>query len=104
MKRLLLAAAALAMLAMPCLAAPVSSLSCDEIVRSGWDKMPDVADYIQTLPGSDQLGFGSECHLGSLVFAQCFVEPRWSVKKAIDTLIWKATHGKRLPDTPVCGA
>jgi hypothetical protein len=78
--------------------------SCDTIVRSGWDKMPDVADYIKSLPGSEKLGFGSECHLGSLVFAQCFLEPRWSVKRAIDELIRKARDGKKLPDTPVCGA
>jgi hypothetical protein len=79
-------------------------LSCDTIIRDGWNKMPDVADYILAKPGSDKLGFGSECHLGSLVFAQCFVEPRWSVKKAIDVLIQKAATGKKLPDTPVCGA
>ena len=29
---------------------------------------------------------------------------RQTVRQAIDALIWKATHGKRLPDTPVCGA
>jgi hypothetical protein len=79
-------------------------LSCDTIVRQGWNNMPDVAEYIRTKPGSDKLGFGSECHLGSLVFAQCFLEPRWSVKKAIDVLIHKAVTGKRLPETPVCGA
>jgi hypothetical protein len=80
-------------------------LSCDELIRNGWDRMPDVADYIHTLRGSDRLGFGSECHLGSLVFAQCFAESRrQTVREAIAALIWKATHGKRLPDTPACGA
>ena len=104
MNRLLLSAAVLAMTPMSAVADP-PDLSCDEIVRNGWNKMPDVADYIRTLPGSDKLGFGSECHLGSLVFAQCFAESRrQTVRRAIDALIWKATHGKRLPDTPVCGA
>jgi hypothetical protein len=81
-----------------------AELSCDTIVRNGWDKMPDVADYIKTIPGSEKLGFGSECHLGSLVFAQCFVEPRWTVGKAVHELIRKARTGQRLPDTPACGA
>jgi hypothetical protein len=79
-------------------------LSGDTIIREGWNKMPDVAEYIRAKPGSDKLGYGSECHLGSLVFAQCFLEPKWSVKKAIDVLIHKAVTGKRLPKTPVCGA
>jgi len=104
MNRLLLTATVLAMTPMSAVADP-PKLSCDEIVRNGWNKMPDVADYIRTLPGSDKLGFGSECHLGSLVFAQCSAESRrQTVRQAIDALIWKATHGKRLPDTPVCGA
>jgi hypothetical protein len=80
------------------------NMSCDTIIRQGWDKMPDVADYIRELPGSKKLGFGSECHLGSLVFAQCFLKPKWSVKKAIDALIHKAATGERLPETPACGA
>src|ERR1700746_1708181 len=79
-------------------------LSRDTIIREGWNKMPDVAEYIRAKPGSDKLGYVSECHLGSLVFAQCFLEPKWSVKKAIDVLIHKAVTGKRLPKTPVCGA
>jgi hypothetical protein len=78
--------------------------SCDEMVGNGWYKMPDIAEYILAKPGSDKLGFGSECHLGSLVFAQCFLEPRWSVDKAIDVLIRKAVTGKALPKTPMCGA
>jgi hypothetical protein len=45
--------------------------------------MPDVADYVLAKLGSDKLGYGSECHIGSLVFSQCWLEPRWSVKKAI---------------------
>ena len=55
---------------------PFDVLSCYTIVGNGWAKMPDVADYINAIPGSEKLGFGSECHLGSLVFAQCFLEPR----------------------------
>jgi hypothetical protein len=38
--------------------------------------MPDVADYILAKPGADKLGYGSECHLGSLVFSQCWLEPK----------------------------
>lgn len=83
---------------------PFDQLSCDDIVRAGWNKMPDVADYIMKIQGHEKLGFGSECHLGSMVFAQCFVEPRWTVNKAIYELIRKARAGKHLPDTPVCGA
>jgi hypothetical protein len=93
MKRVLLAAALAATMATPAtargkVAAPV--VSCDSVVRAGWDRMPDVADYIKTLPGSEKLGFGSECHLGSLVFAECFVNRRKSVKQAIDDLLAKA--------------
>ena len=79
-------------------------LSCRDLIDAGWKNMPDVADYVLAKPGANKLGYGSECHIGSLVFSQCWLEPRWSVKKAIDVLIDKAIHGKRLPDTPVCGA
>jgi hypothetical protein len=79
-------------------------LSCRDLIDAGWKNMPDVADYVLAKPGLDKLGFGSECHIGSLVFSQCWLEPRWSVKKAIDVLIHKAVTGKRLPETPVCGA
>ena len=79
-------------------------LSCRDLIDGGWKNMPDVADYIHAKPGADKLGYGSECHLGSLVFSQCWLEPTWSVKKAIDVLIQKAVTGKRLPETPVCGA
>jgi hypothetical protein len=79
-------------------------LSCRDLIDGGWKNMPDVAEYVLAKPGSDKLGYGSECHIGSLVFAQCFLEPRWSVKKAIEVLIRKAVTGKRLPETPVCGA
>ena len=79
-------------------------LSCRDLIDAGWKNMPDVADYVLAKLGSDKLGYGSECHIGSLVFSQCWLEPRWSVKKAIDVLIDKAVHGKRLPDTPACGA
>ena len=79
-------------------------LSCRDLIDAGWKNMPDVADYVLSKPGSDKLGYGSECHIGSLVFSQCWLEPRWSVKKAIDVLLHKAAAGKRLPETPVCGA
>ena len=79
-------------------------LSCRDLIDAGWKNMPDVVDYVLSKPGSDKLGYGSECHIGGLIFSQCWLEPRWSVKHAIDVLIYKAVHGKRLPDTPACGA
>jgi hypothetical protein len=80
------------------------TLICGDIVRNGWNHMPDVADYIKARPGADRLGYGSECHLGSLVFSQCWLEPRWSMERAINALLQKAAAGKKLPDTPPCGA
>jgi hypothetical protein len=80
------------------------TLSCRDLIDAGWKNMPDVADYVLARPGADKLGYGSECHIGSLVFSQCWLEPRWSVKTAIDGLIYKAVHNKRLPDAPACGA
>jgi len=66
--------------------------------------MPDVTDYVEAQPGADKLGFGSPCHIESLVFSQCWLEPKWSVLKAINALLRKAATGKKLPDIPVCGA
>ena len=66
--------------------------------------MPDVTDYVMAKPHSDKLGYGSFCHIGSLVFEQCFVEPQWSVKRAVDELITKALAGQSLPGERVCGA
>jgi hypothetical protein len=66
--------------------------------------MPDVAGYINSRPGSDKLGYGSECNLKALVFSQCWLEPRWSVITAINTLLRKAANGEKLPDVPACGA
>ena len=77
-------------------------LSCRDLIDAGFKNMPDVADYVLAKPGSDKLGYGSECHIGSLVFSAS-AGPRWSVKKAIDVLLHKAATGKRLPETPVCG-
>lgn len=82
----------------------LETISCRDLVDAGWKNMPDVADYVLAKPGSDKLGYGSECHIGGLVFSQCWLEPKWSVGKAVDTLIAKAARGKRLPDTPACGA
>jgi hypothetical protein len=79
-------------------------LSCRDLIDAGWKNMPDVVDYVLAKPGANKLGYGSECHIGSLVFSQCWLEPRWSVKKAVDELVYKAVHNKRLPETPVCGA
>jgi hypothetical protein len=84
--------------------ATLNTLLCSDIVGNGWNHMPDVADYIKTQPGSDKLGYGSECNLGSLVFSQCWLEPHWSVTKAINTLLRKAANGEKLPDVPACGA
>ena len=82
----------------------IETFSCRDIIDAGWANMPNIADYVHTKPGSDKLGYGSECAIGSLVFAQCWLEPGWSVEKAISVLIYKAATGKRLPKTPACGA
>jgi hypothetical protein len=82
----------------------VAEFSCFDIVNGGWGHMPDVTDYVLAKPHSDKLGYGSPCHINSLVFAQCFAEPKWSVREAVNALIRKATTGKTLPDVPVCGA
>jgi hypothetical protein len=82
----------------------VGAISCLTITDKGWSNMPDVTDYVKARPNASILGYGSPCRIDSLVFAQCFLEPQWSVKKAVDTLFRKALTGKRLPDTPVCGA
>lgn len=81
------------------------NLSCADIVDNGWSKMPDdIADYVLAKPNSEKLGYGSFCHIGSLVFAQCFLEPRWLVRQAVDELINKASGGQPLPGERVCGA
>jgi hypothetical protein len=82
----------------------IGAISCYTIINKGWANMPDVTDYVKAKPNSDILGYGSPCRMDSLVFAQCFLEPRWSVKTAVDTLFRKALTGKRLPDVPICGA
>jgi hypothetical protein len=102
MVRLFLTAAVLLTLTSAAVADPLN-LSCDEILRNGWNKMPDVADYIRTRPDSGKLGLRSACHLDSLVFAKCLAEPRrQTVRQAIDALFSETKHGKRLPYTPVC--
>jgi hypothetical protein len=102
MVRLFSTAAVLLTLTSAAVAEPLN-LSCDEILRNGWNNTPDVADYIRTLPDSGKLGFGSECHLDALVFAQCLAEPsRQTVGQAIDALLREATRGKQLPYTPAC--
>jgi hypothetical protein len=82
----------------------LEKLSCNDVTRKGWDNMPDVTDYVEAQPGADKLGFGSPCHIDSLVFSQCWLEPKWSVLKAINALLRKAATGKKLPDVPICGA
>jgi hypothetical protein len=78
--------------------------SCGDLVGQGLAHMPDITDYVLAKPGSSKLGLGSQCHIEDLVFSQCWLEPRLTVKQAIDLLIAKATAGKKLPDTPMCGA
>ena len=85
-------------------AADPLNLQCADIVDNGWKNMPDVTDYVESQPGADKLGFGSPCHIDSLVFSQCWLEPKWSVSKAISALLRKAASGKKLPDVPACGA
>ena len=109
MNRILIAAALALILGAPRLANAQSDDAfldrpCRDLIDAGWSKMPDVASYVMAKPGASRLGYGSECHIGGLVFAQCWLEPRWPVRKAIDALVSRATHGKRLPDTPACGA
>ena len=41
---------------------------------------------------------GRSCH------AQCFLEPKLTVRQAIDLLVGKAVRGERLPDIPNEGA
>jgi hypothetical protein len=84
----------------------IGRMSCATITGNGWDHMPieDITIFALANPNSDKLGYGSECHISSLVFAQCFLEPRWLVKQAVDELINKALAGERLPGERVCGA
>ena len=82
----------------------LAKLSCSAVVGEGWNHMPDVTDYVEAQPGADKLGFASPCHIESLVFSQCWLEPRWSVAAAINALLRKAATGKELPDVPACGA
>lgn len=82
----------------------INSLICQDIIGTGWNHMPEIADYIKTKPNAEKLGYGSECHLDALVFSQCWLEPHWPVTKAINALLRKAANGEKLPDTPACGA
>ncbi len=77
--------------------------TCGDLVGEGWAHMPDVSGYVLSRPGAVKLGFGSPCNIDSLVFSQCWLEPRLSVKQAIDLLLAKARAGKKLPDVPMCG-
>jgi hypothetical protein len=80
------------------------SMSCREITDNGWYDMPDTRDYVLSKPHADKLGFPSSCHLDSLVFSQCWLEPKITIGAAIDTLLKKAAKGQKLPDVPACGA
>ena len=42
--------------------------------------------------------------LDDLVHAQCFLEPKLTVRQAINLLVGKAMRGERLPDIPNEGA
>jgi hypothetical protein len=103
--------------ALPLPSTKLAAISCKKILKtetldSGWgralrlgasDSISDAVDYLQTLPGVDKLGYGSACHLGSLIEAQCKLSPRSSVLDSINSLLTKATAGKPLPKTPPCG-
>jgi hypothetical protein len=71
MKRALTAAALALAVCAPVAASAgprLETLSCRDLVDAGWKSMPDVADYVLAKPGSDKLGYGSECHLADLSF------------------------------------
>ena len=53
----------------------VGLISCQTIIDGGLSHMPDIADYVLTKPHSDKLGYGSECRISGLVFAQCAIQP-----------------------------
>lgn len=88
------------------LAGNPGDLSCRDIVGDGWDRMPttEITEYVLKKKGSLRLGLGSECHISSLVFMQCWMSTKDSVQEAVDDLIHKADHNKKLPDYFVCGA
>jgi len=85
-----------------------SRKTCSDLVNHGLPSLfrdiPDVEDYVRAKPGSDKLGFDSDCYIDNLVFSQCWLKPKLTVKQAIDLLLAKARDGKKLPDTPACGA
>jgi hypothetical protein len=103
------AALVLAALAVPMLLGEVSlasplDLNCGDVTNRGFANMPEMSHYFpQPLPGALALS-SSPINLDSFVFAQCFLEPRLTVKQAIRLLIFKAAHGQPLPDIPQGGA
>jgi hypothetical protein len=103
-RKSILATAMLTLLATPAMAAAAPKGTCLGFVDRGWSNSLDVSEYVLTKPGADKLGLGSPCNIDSLVFSQCWLEPRLTVKQAIDLLLAKARAGKKLPDTPICGA
>jgi hypothetical protein len=80
------------------------SMLCSEIIDNGWYDMPDTYDYILSKPHADKLGYLSSCHLDTLVFSQCWLEPKITIGAAIDMLLKKGSRGQKLPDVPACGA
>jgi hypothetical protein len=65
-------------------------------------RLPSVSQYFprRALPLLPPGG----ARLDDLVHAQCFLEPKLTVRQAIDLLVGKAVRGERLPDIPNEGA
>jgi hypothetical protein len=102
-KTLIVRAAALTMIA-PATAGTLS-INCGDLTTRyvGTPQMPNLWPYFPRHPPGP-LAYASGANLNDYVFAQCFLEPHWTVGQAIDALVWKAAHGQRLPDIPVGGA
>jgi len=90
---------------------------CGKFLKStkqdkGWDRaarlssskwLMDAVDHLRNSSDVDRLGYGSDCHLGSLIEAQCKIQPDMVLFQAADALLYKARIGRPLPDTPACG-
>jgi hypothetical protein len=81
--------------------AGVLDMQCSDLVDMGFN-MPSVSQYFprRALPLLPPGG----ARLDDLVHAQCFLEPKLTVRQAIDLLVRKAVRGERLPDIPNEGA
>jgi hypothetical protein len=104
MKKYLFAACAALALGGSAFASPLD-LSCGDVTAAGWGlSTPEFSRYFpRRLPGALALS-STPINLDSLVFAQCFLEPRLTVSQAIRLLVYKAKHGQPLPAIPQGGA